>query len=133
MQHFSKTLQYFIYLTSGNMVDRKNMKIVVSAEERHEKVKNIILFLSEKINVSVEELPDVLFMVNFLLCFMDASKTINVIIQLSNILIVYPHLLTWKTLLIDHQERPNMQTPLSPATFDMKTSLILVDRLWPKI
>ena len=131
MQHLPKTLQYFIYLTS-TISANKSIQIVIAPEERHEKIKNVILFLSEKINVMIEELPDVLFLVNFLLCFMDASKAINVIIQLSNILIAYPHLLTWKTFIID-EERPNNQTPHSPATVDMRTALISIDRLWIKI
>lgn len=63
---------------------------------------------------------------------MDSAKVASVIIQISNILITYPHLLSWKTLILE-QERSNSQAPLSPATFDFRTVLVRVDKLMVKL
>jgi hypothetical protein len=114
------------------MKESKSPQLFVLAEERHEKVKNIVLYLSEQIHLSVAELPYVLFLINFLLCFMNPQKTVSVIIQLSNVLLAHPQLLSWKSLLFD-SERATHQTPLSPATIDLRTLLVQVDKLWAKI
>jgi hypothetical protein len=95
-------------------------------------VKNIVLYLSEQIHLSVAELPYALFLINFLLCFMNPQKTVSIIIQLSNILLAHPQLLTWKSLIFEN-ERATHQTPLSPATIDLRTLLVQVDKLWAKI
>lgn len=91
-----------------------------------------MLYLSEQIHLSVAELPYVLFLINFLLCFMNPQKTVSIIIQLNNILLACPQLLSWKSLLFDN-ERAAHQTPLSPATIDLRTLLVQVDKLWAKI
>jgi hypothetical protein len=133
LAHFPKTLQLLVYLSCMPSVkDSKSPQLFVLAEERHEKVKNIILYLAEQIHLSVEELPHVLFLVNFLLCAMNPQKVVSVIIQLSHVVLAHPHLITWKSLLFDH-ERPHHQTPLSPATVDLRALLVQVDKLWLKI
>lgn len=63
---------------------------------------------------------------------MNPQKTVSIVIQLSNMLLVYPQLLSWKSLIFEH-ERSHHQTPLSPATIDLRTLLVQVDKLWLKI
>jgi hypothetical protein len=74
--------------------------VVVSPEERREKIKNVILFLAERIHLNLEELSYVVVLVNFLLCMMDPNKATSIVIRLSDIILAYPHLLTWKTLIL---------------------------------
>lgn len=133
LANFPKTLQLLVYLSSmPSGKESKSPQLFVLAEERHEKVKNIILYLAEQIHLSVEELPYVLFLVNYLLSLMNPQKAVSVVMQLSHILLAHPQLLTWKSLLFDH-ERPHHQTPLSPATIDLRTLLVQVDKLLLKI
>ena len=68
--------------------------------ERREKIKNVILYLSERIHLNIQELPYVLVLVNFLLCMMDPNKATSIVIKLSDIMLTFPHLLTWKTLML---------------------------------
>lgn len=63
-------------------------------------MKNIVMFLSERIHLSLEELPYVLVLINFLLCCMDTSKATAIVVQLSDIILAFPHLLSWKLLLL---------------------------------
>lgn len=72
----------------------------MSPEERREKIKNVILFLAERIHLNLEELSYVVVLVNFLLCMMDPNKATSIVIRLSDIILAYPHLLTWKTLIL---------------------------------
>jgi len=100
LAHFPKTLQLLVYLSSTpSSKENKQGQLFVLAEERHEKVKNIVLYLTEKIHLSVAELPYVLFLINFLLCFMNPQKAVSIIIQISNLLLTHPQLLTWKSLI----------------------------------
>lgn len=97
MSHLPKTLQLVIYLAT----QQSPKNAVVSPEERREKIKNVILFLAERIHLNLEELPYVVVLVNFLLCMMDPNKATAVVIRLSDIIMAYPHLLTWKTLILE--------------------------------
>ncbi len=97
--NFPKTLQYLIYLSSLPNKNSKSPQVYVLAEERHEKIKNILLILAEKIHLNIEELPYLLFLVNFLLAIMDVPKVISIIVQLCNIQLAYSHLISWKTLI----------------------------------
>lgn len=72
----------------------------MSPEERREKIKNVILFLAERIHLNLEELPYVVVLVNFLLCMMDPNKATSIVIRLSDIILAYPHLLSWKSLIL---------------------------------
>lgn len=87
--------------------------------------------LAERVHITLEELPYCLFMVNFLLCLMDPFRVMSVMVQLSNAIITHPQFLSWKHLI--EQERHHSQVPLSPATIDLKNSLIRVDKLLPRI
>lgn len=62
---------------------------------------------------------------------MDPPKVISVMLQLSNAIITYSQMLSWKQLL--EQDRHHSQIPLSPATTDLKNALIRVDKLWARI
>lgn len=44
--NFPKTLQYLIYLSSLPNKNSKGPQVYVLAEERHEKIKNILLILA---------------------------------------------------------------------------------------
>lgn len=63
---------------------------------------------------------------------MHPPKVISVIIQLSNIVIAYPQLITWKSLIFE-LEKSHLQSPLSPATIDLRAILVQTDKLWLKI
>jgi hypothetical protein len=63
---------------------------------------------------------------------MNPPKVVSVIVQLSNLIIAHPQLINWKSLIFE-QERSHLQTPLSPATIDLKAILVQVDKLWLKI
>lgn len=63
---------------------------------------------------------------------MHPPKVISVIVQISNILISYPQQLSWKSLIFE-LERSHLQSPLSPATIDMRAILVQIDKLWVKL
>lgn len=73
-----------------------------------------------------------LVLVNFLLCCMDISKATAVVVQLSDILLAYPHLLSWKLLLLE-QDRPIAKSPLSPASLDLRNVVLHVEKLWVRV
>lgn len=73
-----------------------------------------------------------MLLAHFLLCLMDPARAAIVLTHLSHIILTHPHLLSWKTLIIE-QTRLLSQTPLSPATLDLRALLLRVDKLWPKL
>jgi hypothetical protein len=122
LSHLPKTLLYLIHLST--------VGLQVTAEERHEKIKNVILLLAESINLALEELPYVLLLANFLFCLMDANKVVSVLTQLSNVVVSFPGVVSWRGLL--EQEKVN-EVPQSPATLDLKHLLLRVDKLMVRI
>jgi hypothetical protein len=96
LSYLPKTLQLLIYIST----QQTPKNAMVSHEERREKIKNVILYLSERIHLNIQELPYVLVLVNFLLCMMDPNKATSIVIKLSDIMLTFPHLLTWKTLML---------------------------------
>jgi hypothetical protein len=56
---------------------------------------------------------------------MDTPKATAVVVQLSDILIAYPHLITWKTLIVE-QDKPVSKSPLSPASLDLRAVMLRV-------
>ena len=96
LSYLPKTLQLLVYISTQQLP--KNAS--VSPEERREKLKNVILFLAEKIHLNLDELPYVVVLANYLMCLMDPLKTTAVIMRLSDIIIAYPHEVTWKTLIL---------------------------------
>ena len=62
---------------------------------------------------------------------MDPFRVMSVMVQLSDAIVQYPALLSWRQLI--QQERHQPHQPLSPATQDLKNSLVRVDKLWPRI
>jgi hypothetical protein len=123
LSHLPKTLLYLIHLST--------VGLQVTAEERHEKIKNVILLLAESINLALEELPYVLLLANFLFCLMDANKVVSVLTQLSNVVVSFPGVVSWRGLLLE-QEKVN-EVPQSPATLDLKHLLLRVDKLMVRI
>ena len=92
----------------------------------------MVLFLTERIHLTLEELSYVIVLVNFLLCFMEPGKATAVIIRLSDIVVLYPNIITWKTLIMD-PDMHESKNPQSPASFDMRNTLLKVDKLWLRI
>ena len=99
ISYLPKTLQLLIHIATNTQ--EKNKHHIISPEERKEKVKNVILFLTERIHLTLEELPYLIVLTNFLLCFIEPTKTTSIIIRLSDIIIQYPHIISWKTLIMD--------------------------------
>lgn len=63
---------------------------------------------------------------------MDPNKATSLITKLSDIMVAFPHLITWKTLLLE-QEISEYKNPYSPASVDLKTVILKVDKIWPRI
>lgn len=64
-------------------------------------------------------------LINFLFCLMDPTKATAIVMRLSDIIISYPHLLTWKTLILE-QEVPESKNPHSPPSMDLRTIIMKV-------
>jgi hypothetical protein len=91
-----------------------------------------VLFLTERICLTLEELPYIIVLANYLLCFMDPAKATAIIIRLSDLMINYPQILNWKTLILD-PDMHEAKNPQSPASLDMRAVLLKVDKLWLRI
>lgn len=123
-----KTLQVLVHLST----QQSTKQTIISPEERKEKIKNVVLFLSEKIHLTLDEAPYVIVLANYLLCFMDPNKATNIIVRLSDIILSYPNIVSWKTLILD-PDMHESKNPQSPASIDMRSALIKVDKLWLRI
>jgi len=91
-----------------------------------------VLFLTEKIYLTLDEASYVIVLAYFLLCFMDPNKAANIIVRLSDIIISYPNIVSWKTIILD-PDMHESKNPQSPASIDMRSAVLKVDKLWLRI
>ena len=63
---------------------------------------------------------------------METAKATAIIVRLSDIIITYPNIISWKTIILD-PDMHESKNPQSPASLDMRNALIKVDKLWLRI
>ena len=63
---------------------------------------------------------------------MEPNKAAHIIVRLSDIIISYPNIISWKTIILD-PDMHESKNPQSPASIDMRSALIKVDKLWLRI
>lgn len=63
---------------------------------------------------------------------MDPPRATAIIVRLSDIMLLYPNVINWKTIVLD-PDMHEAKNPQSPASLDMKNALLRVDKMWLRI